>query len=199
MFTNCLLRATRALNHNSRVFHWKLQLLYRCTKSMALAPFWLSTEHRWTALMPLWFSSPMKWALFTVWKHSKLIWAFLVINGTSLNSINALMVLRQWNELCLLSESLHIYFLIDWQTRSCEWHPPKKFMTPNSHPQNEYFHTFSREVQVNLPWRLANLHIRLGRKMILPAEQLLHSGLWNVNAKKYDYMMPQSQTHLALL
>ena len=36
---------------------WEPEGRYRCTKSMARAPFWLSTAHRWTVLTPFWFSS----------------------------------------------------------------------------------------------------------------------------------------------
>ena len=30
---------------------------YRYTKSMAIAPFWFSTEHRWCAITPFWLST----------------------------------------------------------------------------------------------------------------------------------------------
>ena len=43
--------------HNSMMFRWEPEGCYRCTKSnMVRAPFWFSTEHRWTALSPFWFS-----------------------------------------------------------------------------------------------------------------------------------------------
>ena len=35
---------------------WEQKGNYRCTKCMAIAPFWFSTEHCWTALMPFWLS-----------------------------------------------------------------------------------------------------------------------------------------------
>ena len=33
---------------------------YRCTMSLAITPFWFSTEHRWRALTPFWLSAD-KW------------------------------------------------------------------------------------------------------------------------------------------
>ena len=36
--------------HYTTLFRWEPEGRYRCTKSMAMAPFWFSTEHRWTAL-----------------------------------------------------------------------------------------------------------------------------------------------------
>ena len=40
-----------------KMFHWEPEGCYRCTKSMALAPFWFLMEHLWTAIMPLWLST----------------------------------------------------------------------------------------------------------------------------------------------
>ena len=51
----CQLRARRALSL-SNMFCWEPKGSFHCTMSMAIAPFWFSTEHRWTALMPFWFS-----------------------------------------------------------------------------------------------------------------------------------------------
>ena len=39
------------------MFHWEPEGRYHCTKSMATAPFWFSTEHRWSALAPFWLSA----------------------------------------------------------------------------------------------------------------------------------------------
>ena len=41
----------------STLFHWESEGCYCCTKPMAKVPFLLSTEHRWTVLMPFWFSA----------------------------------------------------------------------------------------------------------------------------------------------
>ena len=41
----------------SVMFPWEQKGSYRCTKSMAIAPFWFSMEHQWTALTPFWFSA----------------------------------------------------------------------------------------------------------------------------------------------
>ena len=38
---------------------WYCQGLYRCTQSMAIAPFWFSTEQLLTALMSFWYSQLM--------------------------------------------------------------------------------------------------------------------------------------------
>ena len=40
-----------------KVFRWEPEGRYCCTKSMAIAPFWLSTEHLWTAITPFWVST----------------------------------------------------------------------------------------------------------------------------------------------
>ena len=59
-----LLRARRALSY-SMMFRWEPEGRYRWTKSMAIAPFWFSTEHCWTALMPFWFSTEYCWTALT--------------------------------------------------------------------------------------------------------------------------------------
>ena len=43
--------------HYSTIFWWEPEGCYGCTKSMVIAPFWFSTEHHWTALMPFWISA----------------------------------------------------------------------------------------------------------------------------------------------
>ena len=43
--------------HYSTMFCWEPEALYHCTKSMAIVPFWFSTEHHWTASMPFWLSA----------------------------------------------------------------------------------------------------------------------------------------------
>ena len=40
----------------STMSHWEPEGLYHCTQSMALAPFWFSTEHQ-KAFMPFWLSA----------------------------------------------------------------------------------------------------------------------------------------------
>ena len=42
---------------SSKMFHWEPEGRYRCTKSMAIAPFWFSTEHLWSAIAPFWLSA----------------------------------------------------------------------------------------------------------------------------------------------
>ena len=37
---------------SAKMFRWEPEGCYRCTKSMAKAPFWFSTEHLWTAITP---------------------------------------------------------------------------------------------------------------------------------------------------
>ena len=54
---HCLLRARRALSLFSDVSFGTRRVLNCCTKSMAIAPFWFSTEHHWIALKPFWFSA----------------------------------------------------------------------------------------------------------------------------------------------
>ena len=43
--------------HYSMMFHWEPEGHNCCTKSVAIAPFWFSTEHRLTSLTPFWFST----------------------------------------------------------------------------------------------------------------------------------------------
>ena len=49
------------------MFYWEPDGRYCCTKSMALAPFWFSTEHSWTGLMPIWLSADDKMYWFVSW------------------------------------------------------------------------------------------------------------------------------------
>ena len=44
----------------SKMFRWEQEGRYRCTKSMAIAPFWFSTDHRLSAIMPFWLSTDVK-------------------------------------------------------------------------------------------------------------------------------------------
>ena len=39
------------------MLQWEPEGRYCCTKSMAIAPFWFSMEHCWTALMSFWSSA----------------------------------------------------------------------------------------------------------------------------------------------
>ena len=38
----------------SKMFSWELEGRYRCTKSLAIVPFWLSMEHPWKVIVPFW-------------------------------------------------------------------------------------------------------------------------------------------------
>ena len=40
-----------------QIVSWEPEGRYCCTKSMAIAPFWFSTEHRWSAITPFWLST----------------------------------------------------------------------------------------------------------------------------------------------
>ena len=42
---------------SSNLSRWEPERRYRCTKSIAIAPFWFSMEHLWTAIMPFWLST----------------------------------------------------------------------------------------------------------------------------------------------
>ena len=42
---------------SSEMFRWEPEGRYCCTKSMAIAPFWFSTEHLWSAIAPFWLSA----------------------------------------------------------------------------------------------------------------------------------------------
>ena len=42
---------------SSKMFRWEQEGLYRCTKSIAITPFWFSTEHCWSAITPFWLST----------------------------------------------------------------------------------------------------------------------------------------------
>ena len=39
------------------IVSWEQEGRYRCTKSMAIAPFWFSMEHLWSAIAPFWLSA----------------------------------------------------------------------------------------------------------------------------------------------
>ena len=39
------------------IVSWEPEGRYCCTKSMAIAPFWFSTEHLWAAITPFWLST----------------------------------------------------------------------------------------------------------------------------------------------
>ena len=42
----------------SKMFHWETEgRYYSCTKSMAIAPIWFSTEHLWIVIAPFWLST----------------------------------------------------------------------------------------------------------------------------------------------
>ena len=47
----------KGVNAVQRCPHWEPEGRYCCTNSMALAPFWFSTVHCWTALIPFWLSA----------------------------------------------------------------------------------------------------------------------------------------------
>ena len=53
----------------SMMFRWEPEGRYCCKKPMAIAPFWFSTEHGWTALTPFWFSADES---YNYWILSKL-------------------------------------------------------------------------------------------------------------------------------
>ena len=42
---------------SSKMFRWEPEGHYHCTKWMAIAPFWFSTEHHWSAITPFWLST----------------------------------------------------------------------------------------------------------------------------------------------
>ena len=60
--------------HNSMMFCWEPEGCYCCTKSMTRAPFWFSTEHRWTVLTPFWFS------VDTITNLCELFYVFLAVS-----------------------------------------------------------------------------------------------------------------------
>ena len=41
----------------SNMFRWEPEGGYCCTKPMAIAPFWFSTEHLWSVITPFWLST----------------------------------------------------------------------------------------------------------------------------------------------
>ena len=47
------------------MFHWEPEGPCRCTKSMAIAPFWFSMEHLWIVIVPFWFSMEHLWIVIT--------------------------------------------------------------------------------------------------------------------------------------
>ena len=42
---------------SSKMFRWEPEGGYCCTKSMAIVPFWFSTEHLWSSIAPFWLSA----------------------------------------------------------------------------------------------------------------------------------------------
>ena len=49
----------------SKMFRWDTEGCYCCTKSMAVTPFWFSTEQLWIAVTPFWLSADKLWPKFT--------------------------------------------------------------------------------------------------------------------------------------
>ena len=45
------------------MFCWELEGHYRCTMSMAIAPFWFSTKHFWIVIAPFWLSTDNLWIM----------------------------------------------------------------------------------------------------------------------------------------
>ena len=45
------------VNVHVYIVSWEPEGRYRCTKSMAIAPFWFSTEHIWSSIVPFWLSA----------------------------------------------------------------------------------------------------------------------------------------------
>ena len=50
---------------DQKMFHWEPEGRYCCTNSMAIAPFWFSTEHHWCAITPFWLSTEHHWCAIT--------------------------------------------------------------------------------------------------------------------------------------
>ena len=48
------------------MFCWEPEGCYHCTKSVVIAPFWFSMEHRWTALTPFWLSAKVKQRVWSI-------------------------------------------------------------------------------------------------------------------------------------
>ena len=53
----------------STMFHWELEGCYCYTKSMAIAPFWFSMEHHWTALLKALLVLSERCIHSSVWKE----------------------------------------------------------------------------------------------------------------------------------
>ena len=51
----------------SLMFSWEPEGRYHCTKSSAMAPFWFSMEHCWTALTPFWLTADDIGLVVTIW------------------------------------------------------------------------------------------------------------------------------------
>ena len=59
---------TRRVLLTLKMFRWKPEGCYCCTKYTAIAPFWISTEHLWILITPFWFSTEHLWiALMPFW------------------------------------------------------------------------------------------------------------------------------------
>ena len=76
-FWICAINAPRIfpLLQYSKMFCWELEGRYRCTKSMAIAPFWFSTKHLWilSGLLALnWRYVNLPWELF--WNITDCTW-----------------------------------------------------------------------------------------------------------------------------
>ena len=86
---------------SSNLSRWEPERRYRCTKSIAIAPFWFSMEHLWTAIMPFWLSTddlsrvppPLPHAIFILSNICLFIhFNSIIYNKTKANS------LKQTNE-----------------------------------------------------------------------------------------------------
>ena len=85
-----------------------------CTKSVAIAPFWFSVEHRWTSLTPFWLSAD-NMCSFTCYK---------LPNANYANYLYY--ILKCWAEeghMCrrIQLSSMHLFKLPEWTFQIINW------------------------------------------------------------------------------
>ena len=68
----------------SKMFPWEPEGRYCCTMSMAIAPFWFSTEYLWKVIAPFWLSTD---DMPSFWRMLWLAW---------LNQIYLQIYLKKW-------------------------------------------------------------------------------------------------------
>ena len=68
------------------MFHWKPEGCHRRWIIIAIAPFWFSTEHLWTVIMPFWLST-IQYMYVNNFNHPDEIMSLMSLGGTHLEGL----------------------------------------------------------------------------------------------------------------